>query len=35
MKIPCIVGTRDATQIFKDGDLVEVDTKQGEVRKLE
>lgn len=27
--IPCIVGTKIATQVFKDGDLVEVDTEKG------
>jgi phosphohistidine swiveling domain-containing protein len=31
---PCIVGTRMATKIFKDGDLVEVDANQGTVRKV-
>ncbi|MFA4818876.1 MAG: PEP-utilizing enzyme [Patescibacteria group bacterium] len=34
LRIPCIVGTKIATRIFKDGDLVEVDTKRGIVRKL-
>lgn len=33
--IPCIVGTVTATQIFKDGDLVEVDANQGFVRIIE
>lgn len=32
--IPCVVGTKIATQIFKDGDLVEVDAKRGIVRKI-
>ncbi len=32
--IPCIVGTRFATKVFKDGDLVEVDADKGVVRKL-
>lgn len=31
-KIPCIVGTKIATQVFKDGDLVEVDATAGIVR---
>lgn len=31
---PCIIGTKIATQIFKDGDMVEVDAEQGVVRKL-
>jgi len=31
---PCIVGTKVATKIFKDGDLVEVDANRGTVRKL-
>lgn len=32
MKIPCIIGTQKATQIFKDGDVVEVDAENGVVR---
>lgn len=32
--LPCIVGTRVATKLFKDGDLVEVDANHGVVRKL-
>ncbi len=31
---PCIVGTRNATTVFKDGDMVEVDAENGIVRKL-
>lgn len=34
MKIPCIIGTKIATQLLKEGDLVEVDTINGIVRKL-
>lgn len=34
LKIPCIVGTKIATKIFKDGDLIEVDAEKGIVRKL-
>lgn len=34
MKKPCIVGTKIATKIFKDGDMVEVDANKGVVRKL-
>ena len=34
MKKPCIIGTKIATKIFKDGDLVEVDANKGIVRKL-
>ncbi|OGY53586.1 MAG: hypothetical protein A3B15_03370 [Candidatus Buchananbacteria bacterium RIFCSPLOWO2_01_FULL_45_31] len=34
MKKPCITGTKIATQVFKDGDLVEVDANQGIVKKL-
>src|SRR3989338_9227003 len=30
--IPCIVGTNNATTVFKDGDLIEVDTNKGTVR---
>lgn len=31
MKKPCIVGTKHATKVFKDGDKVEVDADKGEV----
>ena len=33
--VPCIVGTRFATQLFHDGDLVEVDADNGVVRVIE
>jgi len=32
--IPCIVDTKKATQVLRDGDLVEVDANQGIVRKI-
>lgn len=32
--IPCIVGTKIATKVLKDGDLIEVDANKGIVRKL-
>lgn len=32
--IPCVVGTKNATEILKTGDLVEVDADQGEVKIL-
>lgn len=34
LKIPCVIGTKIATKIFKDGDLVEVDANRGIVRKI-
>ena len=34
LKIPCIVGTKIATQVLKDGDLVEVDANKGEIKIL-
>ncbi len=34
MKKPCIIGTKNATQILKDGDLVEVDTDNGIVKVI-
>jgi phosphohistidine swiveling domain-containing protein len=34
MKKPCIIGTKIATRIFKDNDLVEVDADKGIVRKV-
>jgi len=33
--IPCIVATKVATRVFKDGDLVEVDADKGVVKKIE
>lgn len=32
LNIPCIIGTKNATQIIKDGDLIEVDADNGIVR---
>jgi phosphohistidine swiveling domain-containing protein len=34
LKVPCIVGTKIATKVFKDGDKVEVDATKGVVKKL-
>lgn len=34
LRIPCIIGTRIATKVLKDGDLVEVDANKGVVRKI-
>jgi len=34
MKKPCIVGTKIATKVLKDGDRVEVDAGKGTVRKI-
>jgi len=34
MKKPCIIGTKCATKVFKDGDVVEVDADKGIVRKI-
>lgn len=34
MNIPCIVGTVHATEVFKDGDIVEVDASKGIIRKV-
>jgi len=34
LKKPCIVGMKNATDKFKDGDLVEVDANKGIVRKI-
>jgi len=34
MKKPCVIGTKIATKIFKDNDLVEVDAEKGRVRKI-
>ncbi|PIS07436.1 hypothetical protein COT78_03595 [Candidatus Berkelbacteria bacterium CG10_big_fil_rev_8_21_14_0_10_43_13] len=34
LKKPCIIGTKNATKILKDGDWVEVDAERGIVRKM-
>ncbi|MFH1054093.1 MAG: PEP-utilizing enzyme [Candidatus Woesearchaeota archaeon] len=34
MKTPCVVGTKVATRLLKEGDLVEVDANKGIVRKI-
>ncbi len=33
-KKPCIIGTKIATKVLKDGDMVEVDAEKGVVRKI-
>jgi phosphohistidine swiveling domain-containing protein len=33
-KKPCIIGTKIATKILKDGDLVEVDADNGIIRLI-
>ena len=34
LKVPCIVGTKNATRILKTGDMVEVDAEKGVVTIL-
>ncbi len=34
LQIPCIIGTEVATKVLKDGDLVEINSKEGIVRKV-
>lgn len=34
LKKPCVIGTKIATKVFKDGDWVEVDAEKGIVRKI-
>ncbi len=34
LKIPCIVGTKIATRVLKDGDLVEVDADKAVIKIL-
>lgn len=34
LRVPCVVGTKIATQVLKDGDVVEVDAEKGIVRKI-
>lgn len=33
--VPCVIGTKIATKVFKDGDLVDVDANKGVVRLVE
>jgi len=35
LHIPCIIGTKIATKVFKDGDMVEVDADNGVVRLIQ
>ena len=35
LRIPCVTGTKIATKIFHNGDLVEVDANKGIVRIIE
>ncbi len=35
LKKPCIIGTKNATDVFKDGDMIEVDANIGVVRRVE
>lgn len=34
LNLPCLIGTRQATEVLKDGDLVEVDAEKGIVKKI-
>lgn len=34
LNLPCIIGTRNATKLINDGDLIEVDTMNGIVKKI-
>jgi phosphohistidine swiveling domain-containing protein len=34
LKIPCIIGTKVASEIYKDGDILEVDAENGTVRRI-
>jgi len=34
MKIPCIVGTKKATEVLKNGDTVELNTQKGIIKKI-
>ena len=33
-KIPCVIGTHNATSVFKSGDQIEVDAESGLVKKI-
>ena len=32
--VPCVIGTKIGTKIFKDGDMIEVDADEGTVKKV-
>jgi pyruvate,water dikinase len=32
---PCVIGTKIATKVFKDGDIVEVDANKGTVKLID
>lgn len=34
LKKPCIINTKNATKVFKDGDLIEVDATKGIIKKI-
>lgn len=34
LQIPCVIGAQNATKVFRDGDMVEVNAKTGVVRKV-
>lgn len=34
LRIPCVIGTKIATKVFKDGDIVEVDATKGIIKKI-
>ena len=34
LKIPCVVGTKEATRVLKDGDIILVDATKGIIKKL-
>jgi len=35
LKVPCIIGTKIATRVLKDGDMVKVDANKGTIKKLD
>lgn len=35
MKKPCIIATKNATQVLQDGDMVEVDADKGVIKILD
>lgn len=34
MRKPCVIATKNATKVFKDGDIIEVDAEKGTVRRI-
>ncbi|MBU2236224.1 hypothetical protein KKA01_04190, partial [Patescibacteria group bacterium] len=34
LEVPCVIGTKIATKLLKDGDMIEVDAGNGIIKKV-